>query len=217
MGDHFTLDLLTCLAYNSNQGIDARLFGTTQTLVERWQAEVHGFHVPFGDVAITLQDVEVLVGLKLRLMGLYSLAKTSVHVMNGLRIVTEPDEEATATPSRSGMQYDDIGSSYHHITDIAPSLQPMWAIVSWTAHVGSSIVDFLCGMSTEKAVSTDSPFECNLPNGVESDSLVVCNASSSCFDGDHDDIPDGCNPSAGGGGTSTDANADDSSIQVLYV
>nr|GMD52480.1 uncharacterized protein LOC109179592 [Ipomoea batatas] len=31
--------------------------------------------------------------------------------------------------------------------------------------------------------------ECNLPNGVESDSLVVCNASSSCFDGDHDDIP----------------------------
>nr|GMC60939.1 receptor-like protein 12 [Ipomoea batatas] len=57
-----------------------------------------------------------------------------------------------------------------------------------------------------------SPVECNLPNGVESDSLVVCNASSSCFDGDHDDIPDDCNPSAGGGGTSTDANADDSSI-----
>nr|GMD14729.1 telomere length regulation protein TEL2 homolog isoform X1 [Ipomoea batatas] len=57
--------------------------------------------------------------------------------------------------------------------------------------------------------------ECNLPNGVESDSLVVCNASSSCFDGDHDDIPDGCNPSAGGGGTSTDANEDDSSIPVI--
>nr|GMD44009.1 hypothetical protein Iba_chr10cCG10810 [Ipomoea batatas] len=60
--------------------------------------------------------------------------------------------------------------------------------------------------------SSSTPVECNLPNGVESDSLVVCNASSSCFDGDHDDIPDGCNPSAGGGGTSTDANADDSSI-----
>nr|GMD57686.1 hypothetical protein Iba_chr11eCG15150 [Ipomoea batatas] len=58
--------------------------------------------------------------------------------------------------------------------------------------------------------------ECNLPNGVESDSLVVCNASSSCFDGDHDDIPDGCNPSAGGGGTSTDANADDSSIPAIF-
>nr|GMD45325.1 hypothetical protein Iba_chr10dCG8950 [Ipomoea batatas] len=59
-------------------------------------------------------------------------------------------------------------------------------------------------------------FECNLPNGVESDSLVVCNASSSFFDGDHDDIPDGCNPSAGGGGTSTDANADDSSIPAIF-
>nr|GMD21562.1 hypothetical protein Iba_chr08aCG2410 [Ipomoea batatas] len=62
------------------------------------------------------------------------------------------------------------------------------------------------------ALIVEDYIECNLPNGVESDSLVVCNASSSCFDGDHDDIPDGCNPSAGGGGTSTDANADDSSI-----
>nr|GMD63530.1 hypothetical protein Iba_chr12bCG15740 [Ipomoea batatas] len=63
--------------------------------------------------------------------------------------------------------------------------------------------------------SSSTPVECNLPNGVESDSLVVCNASSSCFDGDHDDIPDGCNPSAGGGGTSTDANEDDSSIPEM--
>nr|GMD68313.1 hypothetical protein Iba_chr12dCG7980 [Ipomoea batatas] len=62
------------------------------------------------------------------------------------------------------------------------------------------------------ALIVEDYIECNLPNGVESDSLVVCNVSSSCFDGDHDDIPDGCNPSAGGGGTSTDANADDSSI-----
>ncbi|XP_031131701.1 protein FAR1-RELATED SEQUENCE 5-like [Ipomoea triloba] len=60
--------------------------------------------------------------------------------------------------------------------------------------------------------SSSTPVECNLPNGVESDSLVACNASSSCSDGDHDDIPDGCNPSAGGGGTSIDANEDDSSI-----
>nr|GMC48076.1 hypothetical protein Iba_chr01aCG17300 [Ipomoea batatas] len=62
------------------------------------------------------------------------------------------------------------------------------------------------------ALIVEDYIECNLPNGVESDSLVVCNASSSCFDGDHDDIPDGCNPSVGGGGTSTDANEDDSSI-----
>nr|GMD12649.1 hypothetical protein Iba_chr07aCG5530 [Ipomoea batatas] len=66
------------------------------------------------------------------------------------------------------------------------------------------------------ALIVEDYIECNLPNGVESDSLVVCNASSSCFDGDHDDIPDGCNPSAGGGGTSTDANADDSSIPAIF-
>nr|GMD97758.1 hypothetical protein Iba_chr15cCG5650 [Ipomoea batatas] len=48
-----------------------------------------------------------------------------------------------------------------------------------------------------------SPGICNLPIGVESDSLIVCNARSSCFDGDHDDIPD--------------ANEEDSSIPGSYV
>nr|GMD92248.1 serine/threonine-protein phosphatase 7 long form homolog isoform X1 [Ipomoea batatas] len=33
-------------------------------LVERCRPEVHAFHLPFGEVRITLQDVEVLLGLK---------------------------------------------------------------------------------------------------------------------------------------------------------
>ncbi|CAH9091989.1 unnamed protein product [Cuscuta europaea] len=32
-------------------------------LVERWRPEVHAFHLPFGEVGLTLQDVQVLLGL----------------------------------------------------------------------------------------------------------------------------------------------------------
>ncbi|VFQ79181.1 unnamed protein product [Cuscuta campestris] len=32
-------------------------------LVDRWRPETHAFHLPFGEVGITLQDVEVLLGL----------------------------------------------------------------------------------------------------------------------------------------------------------
>lgn len=34
-------------------------------LVERWREETHTFHLPFGEVTITLEDVNVLLGLKI--------------------------------------------------------------------------------------------------------------------------------------------------------
>ena len=32
-------------------------------LIERWQPETHTFHLPHGEMSITLEDVEVIVGL----------------------------------------------------------------------------------------------------------------------------------------------------------
>lgn len=51
-------------------------------MIERWRVETHTFHLPIGESTITLQDVEVL-------MGLPTLGSPVTHTNNGIATILE--------------------------------------------------------------------------------------------------------------------------------
>ena len=65
MQDNRVIDIIKLVVLEALFRVPSREIdhGLITALVERWQLETHTFHLPHGDMSITLQDVEVIFGL----------------------------------------------------------------------------------------------------------------------------------------------------------
>ena len=66
------------------------------TFVERWRPETHSFHLPRGVITITLQDVEVIMGMPIEGEAMVGFTKrTWKAVCNEMLGIQIPNENKT--------------------------------------------------------------------------------------------------------------------------
>jgi hypothetical protein len=51
------------LAWLVNRGLLLMDNAALTTLMDRWHPDTHTFHLPFGEITVTLQDVDMILGL----------------------------------------------------------------------------------------------------------------------------------------------------------
>ncbi|XP_028201914.1 protein MAINTENANCE OF MERISTEMS-like [Glycine soja] len=85
------IPLIACLVDTSNRGL-------LSSFVERWHRETSSFHLPMGEVTITLDDVSSLLHLPVRLPGLRQDSVVDrTYACNGYVISMSVDARKSAT------------------------------------------------------------------------------------------------------------------------
>ena len=93
------------------------------TFVDRWRPETHSFHLPCGEVSITLQDVAMILGLPLEGIAVTGIIQTDgwrdmVEALIGIRPPEPP--EGVKDRKTSGVSLAWLRQNFNHCSQGAP-------------------------------------------------------------------------------------------------